>query len=366
MRNTEISIARILFSKNIPFCIYRFPGTQKFKIAIEREFFQSKEGNTLWLTPFYPTNTNGEIFFQVIEESEMSESLIRQFQNLPQQEEIPSELPVETSKEEYFQRIHDYLNELKSDRLNKAVLSRVIIQDKPTDFNPIDFFIKLTSDYPEAFVYLSQHPKSGIWISATPELLVHKASGQMQIMALAGTQVRQHDGAKYEWRQKEMEEHRMVIEHIEQILERHHCNIMKKDGPYTTDAARVVHLRTDFLVSTDDSFNLKSLVKELHPTPAVGGLPVKESMACILKYEGYDRKYYCGYIGETNFENFAHLYINLRCMQVGENKLAIYTGGGITSESNPEEEWEETILKSKTMMDKIKEPVIGLKNGVVG
>ncbi|HUN02359.1 MAG TPA: chorismate-binding protein, partial [Niabella sp.] len=47
------------------------------------------------------------------------------------------------------------------------------------------------------------------------------------------------------------------------------------------------------------------------------------------------------------------LYINLRCMQVGKDKIAIYTGGGITAASDAEEEWQETILKSKTVAEKI-------------
>ena len=38
-------------------------------------------------------------------------------------------------------------------------------------------------------------------------------------------------------------------------------------------------------------------------------------------------------------------------MQIGESNIAIYVGGGITSASVPEDEWQETILKSKTMTE---------------
>jgi isochorismate synthase len=46
------------------------------------------------------------------------------------------------------------------------------------------------------------------------------------------------------------------------------------------------------------SVNLEKLVTELHPTPAVGGMPIIEGIECILENEGYDRTYYSGIIGE--------------------------------------------------------------------
>jgi len=90
----------------------------------------------------------------------------------------------------------------------------------------------------------------------------------------------------------------------------------------------------------------------------------------ILKEENYERSYYTGYLGELNLqyvrnrntrkrnvENSAYqsvstqtnLYVNLRCMQVFKNRLEIYIGGGITKESQPKAEWEETQRKAETM-----------------
>ena len=42
---------------------------------------------------------------------------------------------------------------------------------------------------------------------------------------------------------------------------------------------------------------MAALVEELHPTPAVGGLPKAAAVDYILKQEGYDRSYYTGYLG---------------------------------------------------------------------
>src|SRR5699024_7527201 len=125
----------------------------------------------------------------------------------------------------------------------------------------------------------------------------------------------------------------------------------EKTATESMETDSVAHLKTDYKFKMGEEYALKSLIKSLHPTPAVAGLPIAPSLACILQYEGYDRQYYCGIIGETSPDNTAHLYVNLRCMQIGEKEIAIYVGGGITAASDPEEEWRETIIKGKTMED---------------
>ena len=90
----------------------------------------------------------------------------------------------------------------------------------------------------------------------------------------------------------------------------------------------------------------------------------------IFEYENYNREFYTGFLGELNkkvkirprsgarnIENKAyayrksvtHLYVNLRCMQLNGNEAQLYVGGGITKDSIPENEWQETINKTKTM-----------------
>lgn len=189
-------------------------------------------------------------------------------------------------------------------------------------------------------------------MGATPELLLRKRGTDFYTMALAGTQARQPE-ASYQWREKEKEEHEMVGRHIEEVFENNRCSLLRKGTTETIESGKVAHLKTDYVFHETSAGSLKKLLSELQPTPAVGGLPVRESVDSILKQEGYDREYYCGFLGETDFSQTADLYTNLRCMQIGKEKIAVYAGGGITAASDPQEEWEETILKSKTMMEKI-------------
>jgi isochorismate synthase len=40
-------------------------------------------------------------------------------------------------------------------------------------------------------------------------------------------------------------------------------------------------------------------------------------------------------------------------MQIFADKAIIYTGGGLTYDSDPESEWNETVLKSNTLLSAI-------------
>ena len=73
----------------------------------------------------------------------------------------------------------------------------------------------------------------------------------------------------------------------------------------------------------------------------------------ISKKENYDRKYYTGYLGPWRLNNDLRLFVNLRCMEVKDDHLVLYAGGGITSKSVPEKEWEETIQKASTLLSVI-------------
>lgn len=347
-------IAHTLFSKNIPFCIYRFPTEKRLRIAIDSDMLPHPKKNDFWMTPFCEKSEAKDIHWCVLGEEFRNEDFLNKLSNVSRKEIQDVPLPGETSKEKYLNIIDAYLNEIHSGKLDKAVLSRVVHATKPANFDPIDCFQRLERAYPDTFVHLSLHPQSGIWMGATPELLLQKRSKEISVMALAGTQLRKDTGM-YQWRTKELEEHRMVGQHIDNTFIKHDFSLTKKDGPNTIETGKVAHLRTNYVFEEKTPVSLKSLLKELHPTPAVGGLPSEEGLKCILANEGYDRRYYCGFLGETSSDDSADLYINLRCMQIGKEKIAIYVGGGITAASDPEEEWQETILKSKTMAEKIDE-----------
>ncbi len=261
-----------------------------------------------------------------------------------------AQFPEQTSKEDYRASFTKYIEAFRSRGLQKAILSAVIREEKPRDFDPIGYFFRLCESYPEAFAYLLYHPDSGTWCGASPEVLLEGKGEQFTTVALAGTQPA-NPSQEYVWGEKEMEEHELVNEHIRAILKKEGATELKETAPYTIRAADVVHLKTDFRFKY--SKDIRLLLSHLHPTPAVAGLPTATSIELISAAEKHDRGLYTGYLGILG-ESETRVFVNLRCMQIGEAELALYVGGGITAKSDMEAEWEETRLKAKTLLNLLK------------
>ncbi len=232
------------------------------------------------------------------------------------------------------------------------VLSRREIIDLQ-NFDIVSVFAKLVLTYPTAFTYCWYHPKIGLWMGATPERLLKAKNNKFYTMALAGTQVIK-GSAEVVWEKKEIEEQHFVSNYILNNLKGKTSEVTVS-SPYTVKAGNLVHIKTDIEGVIDENSNLKQVVSILHPTPAVCGLPQNITKKFIIENEGYNREYYTGFLGELNKKGFnkeikkTDLFVNLRCMQIKNNQAYLYIGCGITKDSIPEKEWEESVNKSMTM-----------------
>lgn len=232
----------------------------------------------------------------------------------------------------------------------KVVLSRkeyIPLEDLEVQ----EVFLRMLNDYTNAFVYVWYHPKVGLWLGATPERLVSLESNQFVTMALAGTQVYQGN-EQPDWGEKERQEHQFVVDYIVSQIQNPTNGIILQEfnvsETYTAKAGSLLHLKADIKGRIGD-FNLKDLLKTLHPTPAVCGLPKEAAKAFILQNEHYKRSFYTGFLGEMNVDKKTELFVNLRCAEVQDHQVVVYVGGGITADSHPEKEWEETFAKTQTI-----------------
>jgi isochorismate synthase len=186
-----------------------------------------------------------------------------------------------------------------------------------------------------------------MWAGVTPEVLVESSSLGFRTMSLAGTR---RATQNKEWNEKEYAEQAYVTDYIKDCL-KGIVSSLEFEGPYNQKAGELIHLRTDIRGKLSSPGEIRTVLDRLHPTPAVCGTPLKQSQEFICHQETYKRRYYTGYLGVINYDtNSASLFVNLRCMSISEGVAYLYTGGGITAYSNPEEEWLETCHKQHTML----------------
>jgi len=251
-------------------------------------------------------------------------------------------------KEQHISLIADTKKFIEKSEVSKIVVARTKDIKIDKGFDVFQTFENLLVKYKHATCYVWYHPKVGLWMGATPETLVEIKGTVFSTMSLAGTQ-KYHGTTDVSWGAKEIEEQQLVTDYVLSNL-KSVCTSLKSSKTFTAKAGALLHLRTDISGNVSTDKGVASLIHVLHPTPAVCGFPREASKEFILKNEKFDRTFYTGYLGELNMDNTSSLYVNLRCLQVIDRAtVRLYIGGGITTKSKPELEWEETMAKCKTM-----------------
>jgi isochorismate synthase len=273
----------------------------------------------------------------------------------------------ETNKGEHIKLVSKGIETIKTTELKKVVLSRCETHEIG-EIHPLSIFKRLYNTYKNAMVYCWYHPKVGLWLGATPELLFKVEGKQLTTISLAGTQPFK-GSEEVDWTHKEIEEQKIVTDYITHQIKPYSKQINVSQVE-TVRAGNLLHLKSRITSLIHPSESLKSIIEALHPTPAVCGFPKQMAKDFILQNESYSREYYTGFLGELNLKQsktrntnrrnvennayasvktYSNFYVNLRCMQLKNDRALIYVGGGITKDSEPENEWEETLNKTKTM-----------------
>jgi isochorismate synthase len=326
-----------LLSAQKPFVCYVKPNESIWNLLIQ----QSNE-----LIKFY--NQEGFVFMpfhegdQVVipfEGNSFSQGTVEIFDQI-----TAPNVTFENKQNEDFQKlVSQGIEAIQKNKFDKVVLSRKIVLKKQISI--VATFQNLIATYPSAFRYLFFHPRIGLWMGATPEQLVKINQNQFETVALAGTQLYSENVI---WTTKEIEEQQFVTDYITTKVKNKVKQLIVTDVE-TVNAGNLIHLKSYIRGDLTSDFQANDLIQTLHPTPAVCGLPKERAIDFILKNEGYDRKYYAGFLGEYNKENLTDLFVNLRCLEVENDVVNIYVGCGITKDSIPEKEFIETENKSMTM-----------------
>ncbi|QDO94724.1 isochorismate synthase [Formosa sediminum] len=355
------------FQDALPFVAYRKPNEERIQALFQHddELHETKELSESGFV-FAPFDDTSKMILLPLAASELI--YCDGFKSEPVEHANSNFESALNQKTAYIETIQKAITAIAETDLKKVVLSRpdYVVKDNLEVF---EVFKRLLSTYKTAFVYCWYHPKIGLWLGATPETLLKTEGQRMSTMALAGTQV--YKGTTdVSWGTKEEQEQQFVTDYIVSNLNTVVEQVSTSERR-TVRAGSLLHLQTQISARLKKEYSsLLHIVRALHPTPAVCGLPKPEAKAFILKHENYNREFYSGFMGELHFKTrqtrntnrrnvennvyatvktVSNLYVNLRCMQVLPNTIALYVGGGITKDSNPEAEWEETVNKTSTM-----------------
>ena len=319
------------------FVLFRLPDVQNIQCIIGSVSRTLKDGETAFaFAPFDPRHKPYYIKPQpsIAEKEKPHTASIGQKQK-------------STTKKQYTDLVKNIVTAIRSADFKKIVAARLLAVKREETFDPFLFFQKLCNTYASAFVSFTCIPGVGMWIGASPEILVSGTNAKLTVFSLAGTKAQDDET---DWTEKEQEEQQIVTDFIHQKLTKAVGEGIKLKGPVTHNAGKIKHLLSVFTIAHKGEGVWQKVVKTLHPTPAVAGVPQLKSLKFVSENESFERAFYAGYLGPVNQNGKTNLFVNLRCMQVTDTQLLFYAGCGITADSNPQKEW----LESERKIDILK------------
>lgn len=332
-----------LKEQNLPFVLFKSPSAEKiqcyYQQSLDSYYTENFTESGFVFAPFdrqfrylFIPSTHSESFARVDLQTKTRNSAL---------------IISDKGKQNFLENVDYAKKHIANQSIEKVVLSASF--SFPIASNALEVFNKLSNKYPEAFVYYWSHPQTGQWLGASPEKLLSLKGNQLATMSLAGTLA--GDKTETDWTTKEYHEQLLVTQHIEnrllEITSSKHIHVGER---FTLNAGALKHLCTPISAHLE-RVDLLQLIHLLHPTPAVGGLPVKAALDFIDQYEVTPRSFYTGFMGPFSGSDQVDLFVNLRCGEIKSDLVRVYAGAGITSESHPQKEWDEITRKANTFLD---------------
>ncbi|HVB92032.1 MAG TPA: isochorismate synthase [Acidimicrobiales bacterium] len=245
--------------------------------------------------------------------------------------------------------------------LHKVVLARSV-NARLSGTLPLSRVLRrLRSHEPHCTIFSVPVPK-GTFFGASPELLVARQGERISCHPLAGTIARGETARSDADAQgrlaasaKDHEEHRYVVEDIAATLAPYCSALTVPAEPSLVAFHSVAHLGTRIEGLLHEPTPVLALVRELHPTPAVGGTPRAAALAAIAEGEPVPRGHWAGPVGWVDAEGNGEWMIGLRsaCLHADGESVTLHAGSGVVAASDPRDEAAETNMKLATVLESL-------------
>ena len=286
-------------------------------------------------------------------ENDSMARVLNEISNLNESVSISDDIPDMISrmdipdKNGWISSVESVLLTLEQNQIEKVVLARKTIFGFNGNLSPFAVQKKLAAEALGCYNFFFQFESDTVFLGATPERLYYRKGNNIFTEAVAGTRPRGYDdesdnflGQQLLNSTKEILEHRLVLDSIKNILN-NICSLMNNNEQVSLlKLSKVQHLVTHFDGLLNDSVTDVDILREMHPTPAVGGVPKDKSMQTINDLEPFERGWYAGPVGWIGKDS-AEFAVAIRSGLINENCLFLYSGAGIVNGSCPDDEWHE-------------------------
>jgi para-aminobenzoate synthetase component 1 len=259
------------------------------------------------------------------------------------------------SKAHYLRNVGRVLDYIKAGDVYQVNYTQRVYYTYRGD--PLELYLRLRQIQPVAFgAFINLG--DGCVISGSPELFLRKRHGKILSKPMKGTRGRSQRPSfdrrlREELRKskKDRAENTMIVDLMRNDLGRF-CVFGSVDvpKPYVVEAYDTVYQMVSYVSGmVDSNIPVSDILCSTFPPGSVTGAPKKRVMEIIYELEPHQRGVYCGAIGCFLGNNMV-LNVAIRTLELFDGKGILGVGGGIVADSDPELEYEESILKAKASL----------------
>lgn len=240
-------------------------------------------------------------------------------------------------------------------RLDKAVLARRVDLDANGPVDVPAVIRRLEAAAPESTIFAVDRG-GRTFVGATPERLARSEGREFRTVAMAGSIGRGADTAEDARlaadllaSEKDREEQAVVVETLRETLAPVTDWLEVPSRPTVVRLRHIQHLATVIRGRLREPAGVVGVVARLHPTPAVGGAPRELALELIADEERLERGWYAGPLGWVDRRGDGEFVVAIRSGVIDGQAASLFAGCGIVADSDPRHEWEESLIKLRTL-----------------
>ncbi len=266
-----------------------------------------------------------------------------------------------TDRAGWEEAVRESLAAIRLGRASKVVLARTLDVEAERPADRIDVVSRLWEVNRGSHVFLFEPSAGRALVGAAPETVATLRDGVFHATAVAGSIRRGASpreqaelAARLLASEKDRVEQRIALDDMVARLETVAHQIRTDPQPHVLTLARIQHLETEIRASVPAGVGVLDLLRLLHPTPAVCGLPRDAAMAFLAEEEPFERGWYAGPVGWFDADGNGVFAPALRTGVSTPSGWRLFAGAGIVEGSVPALEWEETAIKFEPMLDALR------------
>lgn len=248
------------------------------------------------------------------------------------------------TKDEYFKSVEYIKTQIKNGVTYEVNYTYPIsVKTNADDFELYEYLLSKQKTPYNAFI----NNKYETILSFSPELFFKLKGNKILTKPMKGTAPRKEGMREFLYNDiKNRAENIMIVDLLRNDLGRiAKTGSVKVEKLFEIEEHSTVYQMTSEITAEVDC-SLYDIFQSIFPCGSITGAPKLSTMNIIEKVEPFSREVYCGAIGYI-YGDEAEFSVPIRILHKNGEELNYHAGGAIVWDSTPQDEWEETLIKTK-------------------